>query len=219
MVRFIELSHPIEDGMSVFPGLPEPRIDALMDHDASRSHYEGKAEFYFGKVDMVANVGTYLDSPFHRYRDREDLCDLPLDKLAALPGVTLIARVGSDRSVRVDCDEADLRGRAVLLRTGWDQRWGTPAYWEPGPYVHESVVDLLIRAGAALVGVDFWNADDIEDPVRPVHTRLLGEGILIVEHLCNLAQLPDTGYRFYAVPPRIVRGASFPVRAFAQIDD
>ncbi len=123
-----------------------------------------------------------------------------------------------DRSIAADCSASELRGRAVLIRTGWDRHWGTDAYWEPGPYLASSFIDLLIRVGATLVGVDFWNVDDTGDPSRPAHTRLLAEGILIVEHLCNLSALPRTGFRFSAVPPRIVRGASFPVRAFAEID-
>jgi kynurenine formamidase len=119
--------------------------------------------------------------------------------------------------VRWHAAEGELRGRAVLVRTGWDRRWGTPAYWELGPYLDGETIDLLIRAGAALVGVDFWNVDDTEDLSRPAHTRLLAANILIVEHLANLAPLPRTGFRFYAVPPRVVRGASFTVRAFAEL--
>ena len=218
MGKLVELNHPLEDGMRAYPGLPSPKIGAFLDHDASRSHYGGQAEFYLGKVDMVCNLGTYLDSPFHRYRDRSDLSQIPLEKVAGVPGVVLDAAASPDRSIAVDCSASELRGRAVLVRTGWDRHWGTDAYWKPGPYLASSFVDLLIRAGATLVGVDFWNVDDTGEPGRPAHTRLLAEGVLIVEHLCNLSALPRTGFRFSAVPLRIVRGASFPVRAFAEID-
>lgn len=218
MGKLVELNHPLEDRMRAYPGLPSPKIGAFLDHDASRSHYGGQAEFYLGKVDMVCNLGTYLDSPFHRYRDRSDLSQIPLEKVAGVPGVVLDAAASPDRSIAVDCSASELRGRAVLVRTGWDRHWGTDAYWKPGPYLASSFVDLLIRAGATLVGVDFWNVDDTGEPGRPAHTRLLAEGVLIVEHLCNLSALPRTGFRFSAVPLRIVRGASFPVRAFAEID-
>jgi arylformamidase len=218
MGKLVELNHLLEDGMRAYPGLPSPKIGAFLDHDASRSHYGGQAEFYLGKVDMVCNLGTYLDSPFHRYRDRSDLSQIPLEKVAGVPGVVLDAAASPDRSIAVDCSASELRGRAVLVRTGWDRHWGTDAYWKPGPYLASSFVDLLIRAGATLVGVDFWNVDDTGEPGRPAHTRLLAEGVLIVEHLCNLSALPRTGFRFSAVPLRIVRGASFPVRAFAEID-
>jgi len=218
MRKLVELNHVLEDGMRAYPGLPRPKIGAFLDHEASRPHYDGQAEFYLGQVDMVCNLGTYLDSPYHRHRDRSDLSQIPLEKVAGVPGIVLDAAASTDRSIAVDCSASELRGRAVLIRTGWDRHWGTDAYWQPGPFLAAGSVDLLIHGGATLVGVDFWNVDDTGDPSRPAHTRLLAEGILIVEHLCNLSALPRTGFRFSAVPLRIVRGASFPVRAFAEID-
>ena len=219
MGEFVELNHVLEDGMKAYPGLPSPKIGAFLDHEASRAHYSDQAEFYLGRVDMVCNLGTYLDSPYHRHRDRADLSQIPLEKVARVPGIVLDAAASPDRSIALDCSASQLCGRAALIRTGWDRRWGTDAYWEPGPYLAASSVDLLIRARAILVGVDFWNVDNTEDPSRPDHTRLLAEGILIVEHLCNLSALPRTGFRFSAVPLRIARGASFPVRAFAEMDE
>lgn len=214
---FVDLSFPIEDGMATLPGvLPEAHIGAILDHDASRDRYRGKAEFYLGKVDIPGNTGTYVDSPFHRHRDAEDLSGLPLDRLAGVPGIVVDA---AETNTPVDLELGDVRGRAVLVRTGWDRRWGTEAYWEPDPYLSPATLDALIQGGAALVGVDFNNVDDTTDPERPAHTRLLGAGIPIVEHLTNLEALPAGGFRFFAVPPRIVRGASFPVRAFAELGE
>jgi kynurenine formamidase len=148
-----------------------------------------------------------------------DLSDIGLDDVAGLPGVVLEARVGGDRAVALEADEAALAGKAVLIRTGWDERWATERYWEPGPFVSPRSLELLLRSRPKLVGIDCWNVDDIEDPSRCVHTGLLRERILIVEHLCNLASLPPTGFRFFAVPLSLVGGASFPVRAFAEISE
>lgn len=219
-MKFVELYHPITDGMAAYPGLESPRVGAVLDHVASRSRYEGQAEFYLGRIEMSFNTGTYIDSPFHRFPDRTDISELPLEDVAALPGVVLDGRVDDDRSVTVEAEEIELAGKAVLIRTGWDERWGTDAYWAPGPFVSSPAIELLLRAKPKLVGVDFWNIDDtIGDPGRRVHTHLLDAGILIVEHLCNLGALPSTGSGFYAAPLRIVGGASFPVRAFAEVDD
>lgn len=204
--------------MPTLPGLPRPRIGAFLDHRESRPRYRDKAEFYLGRVEMACNVGTYLDSPFHRFPDGADLSQVPLELLAGVPGIVLDAGISPDRSITLDAGRPELRGRAVLVRTGWDRRWGTDGYWEPGPYLAKQSIDLLLDCGAALVGVDFPNVDDTTDPARPVHTRLLAAGIPIVEHLCNLSVLPRTGFKFYAVPLRIRRGASFPVRAFAEIE-
>ena len=217
--KFVDLSHILEDGMMAYPGLPRPKIGAFLDHKESRPHYDNQAEFFLGKVDMVCNLGTYLDSPFHRYPDGTDLSQIHLERVAGISGIVLDAVVSSDRSINLDVDESESHGRAVLIRTGWDRRWGMQSYWEPGPYLSKESIDLLIRSNPMLLGVDFWNVDDTADPSRPVHTRLLAANILVVEHLCNLSALPRTGFRFYAVPLRIVRGASFPVRAFAELEE
>lgn len=205
--------------MQPYPGLPRPSIGALLTHEQSRPRYDHKAEFYLGRVNMPCNVGTYLDSPFHRYAGAADLSQLPLEKLAGLPGIVLdgVLGAGAGRAVGIEAEAAELAGCAVLVRTGWDQRWGDDRYWEPGPFLSPDATDLLVEAGPVLVGVDFWNVDNTEDPVRPAHTRLLGAGILIVENLTNLSEVPRTGFRFTAVSLAIRRGASFPVRAYAEV--
>ena len=215
--RFIDLSHSIEDDMKAYPGFPSPKIQAFLTREDSRSHYDGKAEFHIGKVEMVGNVGTYLDSPFHRHAKGFDLSQIPLESIAGVAGIVMDGKASADRSIMVDCDGSELREKAVLIRTGWDERWGTERYWQPGPYLSDEFIDLLVRSQARLVGVDFWNIDNVDNKARPAHTRLLGVNIVIVEHLANLSALPRTGFRFYAVPPPIVNGASFPVRAFAEL--
>lgn len=214
MPRFVELSHPLRDGMAPYPGLPVPRIGALLTHEQSRPRYQGKAEFYLGRIDIPCNAGTYLDAPFHRYREGEDLSQVALERVAALPGLKLDAAGG--RAVTADFAPEEAAGRAVLIRTGWDERWDTERYWEPGPFLAAGFLDRLLAARPVLVGVDFWNVDDTTDPARPAHTRLLAEGILIVENMANLAALPREGFRVYAVPLAISGGASAPVRAFAE---
>lgn len=217
-MRFVELSHAIEDGMKAYPGYPSPRVGAFITREDSRARYGGKAEFYIGRVEMVGNVGTYLDAPFHRHPNGADLSKVPLESVAGLDGFVLDGKPVSNRAVSIDCNESELRGRAVLVRTGWDARWGSDDYWAPGPYLSNDSIDLFIQARAALVGVDFWNIDDVEDLSRPAHTRLLGSNIPIVEHLTGLSSLPRAGFKFYAVPPPIAKGASFPVRAFAELE-
>jgi len=215
--RYVELNHELTDGMAVFPGLPSPRVTAILDHAHSRDRYAGQAEFYVGKVELAGNTATYIDSPFHRYPDGHDVSEIPLADVAGLPGIRIDAVIGDDRSISVETDEAALAGRAVLVRSGWDERWGTEAYWQPDPYLSTEALELLLQARPKVVGVDGWNVDDIDDPARPAHTRLLADGILIVENLCNLDALPASGFRFSAIPLRIVGGASIPVRAFAEI--
>ena len=213
----IDLSHPLVDGMAPYPGLPIPRIGAHLDHAQSRSHYEGE-EFFLGKVDMPANVGTYLDSPFHRFSDREDLAQIPLERLVGIDAVVIDATAVTERALTPELPSTSLQSNAVLVRTGWDSRWGSDSYWEPGPYLSEAFADRLLEGGVSLVGVDCWNVDDTTTKRRPIHTRLLDAGVLIVEHLCNLDQLPAWDFRFSAPVLAIKGGASFPVRAFAELN-
>jgi arylformamidase len=215
--ELVELSHPLADGMDAYPGLPSPRIGAVVDHAASRPRYDGE-EFYLGRIETPGNVGTYLDAPFHRFPDRADLSQVPIDRLVGLRAWVVEAAGAGDRELTPRLPDADLSGGAVLVRTGWDARWGTAAYWEPGPYLSEAFAALLVERGVGLAGVDFWNVDDTSTRRRPIHTSLLGAGILLVEHLCNLDRLPRDGFRFSAPVLRIERGASFPVRAYAELD-
>ena len=216
MGRLVDLSHVIEEGMPVYPAIPPPAIGAVVDHEQSRERYDGKAEFFIGRFDLPGNTGTYLDAPFHRYREAADLSAIELRRIVRLPGVLVDGEAGRG-AVEIDLQPDVINGRAVLVRTGWDGQWGTDAYWQPGPFLSPRAVDLLIQGKAALVGVDFMNVDDTSDPSRPAHTRLLGAGVLLVEHLTGLDALPRDGFDFTAVPPRIVRGSSFPVRAFAEV--
>lgn len=218
MERYVDLSHPIEDGMPTYPGfLPPAHVTTLLSHDDSRERYEGKAEFHLGGVEMPGNTATYLDAPFHRFRDREDLSRVPLDAIAGLRGIVVDASQAPE-PIPLDLTGRDVTGAALLIRTGWSERWGTDAFWEPDPFIDAGTARRLVEIRPALLGVDFRNVDDTTDPARPAHTLLLDAGIIIVEALSNLAALPDAGFRFTAVPPAIVGGASFPVRAFAELD-
>ncbi len=219
MPRFIDLSHVIEDGSPAFPGLPRAKVEAIWDHAASRPRYGGRAEFYLGRIELAMNTGTYIDAPFHRHRDGDDCAAVSLEAVAGLDGLVLDAAGADGPALDFDCALDDLAGRAVLIKTGRDALWGAEGYLEPGPYLSQAFVDKLIEAGAALVGVDFLNVDDMTDPARPVHTRLLAESILIVENLKNLDALPAAGFKFSAVPLKIKDGASMPVRAYAEVED
>jgi arylformamidase len=217
LMALIDLSHPIEDGMAAYPGLPPVRIFTILDHDASRDRYGGLAEFHLGGAELAGNSGTYLDAPFHRLRDREDLAALPLETIVGLPGI-ILEPDGADRGVSLEgVEEASFRGRAVLVRTGWDARWGSEEYWSDAPFLPPAVVERLIAGGVRLVGVDFGNVDDTGDLSRPAHTGLPSAGIPIVENLRGLERLPREGFLFSAPPIAIVRGAAFPARAFAEV--
>jgi kynurenine formamidase len=217
-VEFIDLSHSVEHGMITYKGLPAPIICDFLSREESRKHYAEGTEFHIGKIEMIANTGTYLDSPFHRYAGGTDLSELPLSSLAHLKTVLVHACRG-ERAI----DEAAFKGRevrdcAVLIETGWDAHWRTEQYFEGHPFVTKAAAQWLAASGARLVGIDSFNIDDTMDLSRPAHSILLGAGIPIVEHMCNLRALPERGFYFYAVPVKVKRFGTFPVRAFGLVE-
>ncbi len=214
-MRIIDLSHVIEHGMTTYPGLPGPQIGDHLTFEASADTYAPGTEFAIGRIAMVANTGTYLDTPAHRYRDGHDLAGLTLERCALLPAVVVDAEgaIGPDAFAGVEID-----GCAVLLRTGWDQHWRTERYGNPvHPHLTEAGAHLLVDRGAWLVGIDSVNIDDTTTGERPAHSVLLAAGIPVVEHLTGLQKLPSTGARFSAVPPAVRGLATFPVRAWAVV--
>jgi kynurenine formamidase len=202
--------------MTTYPGLPGPIICDYLSRERSRELYAPGVEFQIGKIEMVANTGTYLDSPFHRYADGTDLSGLTLESLADLDAVLVPAPTGPSRAISRGAFEGlELGGRAVLVHTGWDEHWGTERYLSSNPFFTAEAAEMLVAAGATLVGIDSLNIDDIDDRSRPAHSLLLGAGIPIVEHLCGLARLPANGFRFSAVPPKVAGFGTWPVRAYA----
>jgi arylformamidase len=216
--RLIDLSHSVEHGMVTYRGLPAPIICDFLSRESSRSIYAAGTEFHIGRIDMVANTGTYIDSPFHRYSDGKDLAELPLTSLADLQ-IELIRVPSNIRRIdQTFFASRELKDKAVLIHTGWSQHWRTDAYFEGHPFLTAGAAQLLRDACARIVGIDSYNIDDITNQSRPVHSTLLGVGIPIVEHMTALDQLPAHGGRFFAVPVKVRAFGSFPVRAFAICD-
>lgn len=203
--------------MVTYKGLPAPVICDFLSREQSRQHYAPGTEFQIGKIELVANTGTYLDSPFHRYDHGKDLSELELSSLANLDGVVVTA-TGEQRRVDATAFRGiEVRAKAVLIHTGWDRHWRTDKYFEGHPFLTEGAAQLLADKGAALVGIDSYNIDDTADLTRPAHTILLGRNTPIVEHMRNLGQLPHAGFRFFAIPPKVKGMGTFPVRAFALV--
>jgi len=214
--RLVDLSHVISHGMITYPGLPGPEIGSHLSREASRGRYAPGTEFDIGRISMVGNTGTYLDTPYHRYADGWDLAGLPLEQVAGVPGIVIDATgpaIGAQPFAGIEA-----RGRAVLVRTGWDQHWGTDRYGDPEhPHLTAAGVEALVSAAPSIVGIDSVNIDDTRGGERPAHTALLAAGIPIVEHLTGLEALPQAGFDFFAVPVKVAGMGTFPVRAFAVV--
>ena len=204
--------------MTTYPGLPGPIICDYLSREASRLRYAPGVEFQIGKIEMVANTGTYLDAPFHRYADGPDLSQLSLCSLANLEAVVVRLPAGAGRAIqRALFEGKELNGKAVLVQTGWDVHWRTAQYLAGHPFLTGDAAEYLSEQSVALVGIDSLNIDDTADMARPVHSTLLGAGIPIVEHMCGLSRVPERDVRFFAVPAKIAGFGSWPVRAFAHV--
>ena len=216
--QLVELSHVLHDGMVTYPGMPGPRISDHLSREDSRALYASGTEFQMGRITLVSNTGTYLDTPFHRYRDGADLAGVPVDAVADLDGI-VVRLTGADSPVidRAALVTYQVAGRAVLLHTGWDRHWGTEQYFNGHPHLTAEAAEWLVEQRPALVGIDSLNIDGTADGARPAHTALLAAGIPIVEHLRGLDQLPPQGFRFHAAPVAVAGMGTFPVRAYAVI--
>jgi len=212
----IDVSHTIEDGMITYRGLPAPIISDHLSREQSRNNYSAGTEFHIGKIEMVANTGTYLDSPFHRYSEGKDLSELDLRSLANLDGLVVNCSSAKERGIDEHALQGlEVEGKAILFHTGWDAHWRTDEYFSGRhPFVTASAAEYLARRRAALVGIDSYNIDDTQTGERPAHSTLLAHDIPIVEHLCGLSELPLTGFKFFAVPVKVREFGTFPVRAF-----
>jgi len=217
-MTLIDVSHTVENGLVTYKGLPAPVICDYLSREESRSHYAPGTEFNIGRIDMVANTGTYVDTPFHRFADGVDLADQPLASLANLDALVVRVAPGAGRAVNAAAFAGlDLRGKAVLVHTGWSRHWKSDQYFEGHSFLTADAAACLRDGGAALVGIDSLNIDDIDDGHRPVHTTLLRAGIPIAEHLTRLDGLPDDHFKFFAVPVKVRGMGTFPVRAFGII--
>ncbi|HEV2703345.1 MAG TPA: cyclase family protein [Steroidobacteraceae bacterium] len=217
-MSLIDLSHNIESGMITYKGLPAPLVCDYLTREASRKIYSGNTEFQIGRIEMVGNTGTYLDSPFHRYENGKDLSQLPLSSLADLDLVVARIEPHASRAIqRLPVSASDVRGKALLVHTGWAQHWRTDAYFEGFPYLTGSLAQWLRDAGVVLVGIDSHNIDCTDTGERPVHSILLGGDVPIVEHLRGLEAVPERGAKFFAVPPKVNGFGTFPIRAFAAL--
>ena len=216
--HYVDLSHVVEDGLVTYKGLPATIVCDYLSREASRKHYAPGTEFHIGKIEMVANTGTYIDSPFHRFADGADLSQLRLENLVGLPGILVSIPESGGRIIDESWfKELDVRGKAVLVHTNWSRHWKTDQYFEDHPYLTAAAAAALRDGGAKLVGIDSYNIDSTDGGERPVHTILLGSEILIVEHMCNLASLIDHAFKFYAAPVKVKEFGTFPVRAFAEL--
>jgi len=214
--RIVDLSHTITEGMVTYKGLPGPHICDFLSRDQSAANYDGGETFQIGRIDMVANTGTYVDVPSHRYADGKDLSEVEVEAFAQLPAIVVRQPWETNLAVDVGAFEGlDVRGCAVLVATGWDRHWGSDAYYHNHSFLTPAAAEFLVAAGAALVGIDSHNIDDTRVRTRPVHTILLGAGIPICEHMTGLGALPDGGFRFSAAPPKVKGMGTFPVRAYA----
>lgn len=216
--RYVDLSHTIQDGLVTYRGLPAPVICDYLSREASRKNYAPGTEFQIARIEMISNTGTYVDSPFHRYADGKDLSQVDLARFADLDGIVIRADYREGLAVTAERFKyRRLKDRAVLVYTGWSEYWGTELYFGAHPFLTEDAAVYLRDAGARLVGIDSMNIDDTRGGSRPVHSTLLEAEVLIAEHLCNLQNVPDEGFRFSAIPPKFKGVGTFPVRAFARL--
>ena len=217
--KLIDLSHEVEHGMITYKGLPASIICDFLSREDSKKNYAEGTQFQIGKIEMVANTGTYVDSPFHRFANGMDLSELPLESLVDLEGMVVHVQEYGRAIPAKAFEGVEVSGKALLIHTGWSRHWRTDQYFEGHPFLTKEAAQLLADSNVAFVGIDTYNIDDTADGTRPAHAILLGNQIPICEHMCGLENLPDHGFRFHAAPVKVKAFGTFPVRAYAVLDE
>jgi len=201
--------------MTTYPGLPGPVISTHISRQESGARLGTGVSFHIGRIELVANTGTYVDAPYHVDADGVDVSGLPLERLVGVPVVVVRASGRTAVGAELLADPSALWGTAVLVHTGWSRHWGTPAYLSGSPYLTGGFAAAVVEANVAVLGIDALNVDNIEDLSRPVHHTMLSHGIPLIEHLTNLDRIPDRGARLTALPAPVRGLGTFPVRAVA----
>lgn len=205
--------------MLTHPGLPPPIIAPHLSRDDSRARYQGLAEFQIDSIRMVGNTGTYLDSPYHRFPGGRDMSAIDIGRHVNLRGIVVPVPRNARAIMPHFLPQHIDQDSAVLFRTDSDRLWGSDDYGIDAPFLHRTTAAALVDAKVAMVGIDAVNVDDLDDFSRPVHTLLLGANIGIVEHLRNLERVDGFLFRFFAIAPALCAVGTFPVRAFAIVDE
>ncbi|MFH0995376.1 MAG: cyclase family protein [Pseudomonadota bacterium] len=211
-MKLIDLSHPLFDGMPVYPGSESPLFETV----AAVCH-EGYAE---KRMTLFSHTGTHLDAPSHILSRGLSLDRLPVDHFAG-PASVLDFSSHSSRLIEID----DLlpycyliqKSDFVLIHTGWSRHWGQAAYYTGYPVLSGNAADWICGFGLKGLGVDAISVDPPQAPDLPVHRRLLEAKIILVENLNRLQDLPQSGFTFFALPLRIKDSDGSPVRAVAMI--
>lgn len=208
-MAYIDLSHPLENGMTYFPGDPEPHI---MPADAA-------SPWRVTQLSIGTHTGTHIDAASHFISHGKTISDYPPERFL-LPGIVVPVLGCSDDEligpdIFADYLTAFPTGGALLIHTGWDQHWKSERYLRH-PYLSREAAQLLMHHDVSIVGIDALNIDSTAQGTDHAHATLLGNDVLIVENLTRLDQLvAGVIYQFSFLPLALSGLDGSPVRAIA----
>lgn len=207
-MHYIDLTHTFTKVMPVYPGDPNASLEqiAAIDTDTFTDH----------RLITAMHVGTHLDAPLHMIIGGKKVDELPLESFFG-PGVLLDARDISPIDARVLKDIPIPTGAAILIYTGFGDAFREPGYFDSTPAITEDFADELLKHSVTMVGMDTSGPD--HDTTWPTHKKLLGNGVLILENLCNLEKLLEVkNFAVIALPMKLQSDAA-PVRVVATIEN
>ena len=211
-MKIIDLTHPIEPGMPVFPGTEPPEILT-----ACTVEEHG---FLEKKITMYSHTGTHIDAPAHMLENGPTLDQFPgetfIGKACIYRHTSRTQRISVDhlRDFVVQLQTADY----LLIGTGWDRYWGQREYFHEFPVLTEETAKWLLNFQLKGIGLDVISADSIDSKDYSVHRVLLSHNMVIVENLTNIMLLPDSGCTFQCFPLNLKNADGSPVRAVAIIE-
>lgn len=177
------------------------------------------------QISVATHVGTHLDAPSHLIKGGKSIDQIPLHTLCGRATVVSIEKSGAEQITARDLIESDVNyspGDALLVRTGWGEKFETKDYYEH-PYFSEDAAHWIVEQQFRLVGVDTMTPE-IPDNLRsaefdfPIHRILLGKGILILEHL-YLEEVIGQRFDLFVGSLKIAKADGAPARVLAMLEE
>lgn len=221
MKKYIDLTHPIHEGMMTVPAAWHPVVEITQ---LARHCLEGRESY---KISVGTHTGTHIDSPAHMIEEGSPRVDkIPLETTIGNAKIMRIPKGSFGKITVEDLVETGINvetGDRIVINTGWYKTWGTKKYFKESPCITKESADWLIRKGVIYILMDIPSPDDPLEKLEfgkpnPIHVALLSKGIFISENLTNLDEISTNEIQLISLPLFVKGVDGSPTRVVAIVE-